>query len=190
MRKAELIAAGLIIVGFLLRLLHVDFGGAIMFIGLVVLAFVYFPMGFAFFNLVRLKDSHKKESYNEVNTKRFYGAIVVGLALALVIVGSMFQLLLWPGGTLILEFGLAFTALAFIDAVFYYFRSKVPYYIRTMTRIAIIGFMGLVVYAVPQSQFVDMYHGNNPEYAELKKQYLDNPDDENIKERLKDLKSK
>ncbi len=188
MRKAEIIAAVLVVIGFILMLLHIGFGSILIFTGMMVLAFIYFPMGFAFFNLVRLKDSFKKESYQEVNTKRFVGAIVVGFGLGLIVIGSMIKLMLWPNGSLILAGGLVFSTLALVDAGFY-FRTKVRYYMRILPRIAIVGIIGLIIYATPYSTFIDLYHGNNPEYAAVMKEYCENPEDKTVKARLNALKS-
>lgn len=158
MRKAEIIAAVIIVVGLILMALNIGIGSAVLIAGMILLMLIYFPMGYAFFNLVRLRDSTKKESFKEVNSKRFYGAIVVGFALAFIIFGAMTKFMLWQDANLILGAGISFLALAFIDAAFYYFRSKMKYYFRIITRMIIIGFAGALIFATPEDTISSFFN--------------------------------
>ncbi len=158
MRKAEIIAAIAIVAGFILMALNIGFGSIVLVGGIILLMLIYFPMGYAFFNLVSLEDSTKKESFREVNTKRFVGAIVVGFSLALILFGVIAKIFLWSDANLILGAGISFNVLAFINAAFYYFRSKVKHYKRVLSRMLVIGFAGVLVFAASEEVISSILH--------------------------------
>jgi hypothetical protein len=70
----------------------------------------------------------------------------------------------------------------------FYFRSKANYYIRVFKRIAIYGGLGLILLLISNSTLVGIYYGENPEYVELYKKVLADPDDKDLQYQLIQMK--
>lgn len=184
MKKFELILGLLAILGIILKLLDIPGNGILTVLVLCTLSMLYFFFGFALFNDIRLRDIFKNASYKDTNAKRIIGAIGLGFALSLVTIGGLYKLQFWPGASMQLMVGLAITGLIMLIAAIFYFRNKADYYTRVFKRIAIYGGLGLVLYLTPSNTLVDVFHGANPEYADLFKKVLADPENLELREQL------
>ena len=75
-----------------------------------------------------------------------------------------------------------------LPSAIFYFRSKADYYKRVFKRIAIYGGLGLVLYLTPTATIVDIYYGDNPDYAELYKKVLTDPENIELQEQLDQMR--
>ena len=189
MKKFEIVVGVIAILSFFLKILHLPGSSILTVLSFSILAIFYY-LGFAFFNNIRLREIFKSSSYQNTNAKRIIGAVGLGFALSTIIMGALFKIQLWPGGTFQLNIGLIVTALLFIIAVFFYLRNKTEYYIRIFKRIAIIGGLGFILTLTPSSTLVDIYFRDNPEYAELLKKVLVDPDNQEVREQLEQSRQK
>ncbi|NNC85012.1 MAG: hypothetical protein HKN75_02955 [Bacteroidia bacterium] len=147
------------------------------------LATIYY-FGFLLFNGIRFRDIFKRHAYKHTNAKRVIGTIGLGFALSAIIIGVLFKLQFWTGAEFNLLIGFIFTGIIFLIAFPFYLRNKTAFYNRIIKRILIISSVGLMAYVVPTDSLVDLYHGHNPEYAELYKKRLKDRDNVELQEEL------
>ena len=184
MKKFELIVGLIAIIGIALKLMNLPGSGILTVLALLTLSMFYFIFSFALFNDIRLRDIFKKVAYKDTNAKRIIGAIGLGFALSAIIIGGLFKLQFWPGATVQLMTGLVSTGLILLIALIIYFRRKADYYLKIFKRIAIYGGLGLILYLTPTATIVDIYYRDNPEYAELYKKVLDDPENIELRKQL------
>lgn len=184
MKKFERIAGILALLGITLKFFDIPGNGIITTLALSILSVFYYVFSFALFNNILFLDIFNKAAYKETNAKRIIGSIGLGFALSLITIGALFKLQFWSGGTTQLVTGLATLVLIMAIATMFYFRSKADFYIRIFKRIAIYGSFGLLLYLTPSNTLVDLFYGANPEYAELFKQVLADPENEKLREKL------
>jgi hypothetical protein len=60
---------------------------------------------------------------------------------------------------------------------------------RVFKRIAIYGGLGLILYLTPTATIVDIYYGDNPDYAELYKKVLADPENIELREQLDQMRA-
>ena len=188
MKKFELIVGLIAIIGIALKLMNLPGSGILTVLALLTLSMFYFIFSFALFNDIRLRDIFKKVAYKDTNAKRIIGAIGLGFALSAIIIGGLFKLQFWPGATVQLMTGLVSTGLILLIALIIYFRRKADYYLKIFKRIAIYGGLGLILYLTPTATIVDIYYRDNPEYAELYKKVLDDPENIELRKQLEQMR--
>lgn len=188
MRIVEIVAGILSLVGLGMLLLSVAGGGIVMAVGLVLLTVLYLPMGVVFFNSSQAEASLNTHTRTKAPAKRLVGIVAIGFALGLTLVGAGMKLLLFEGGEIVLLSGIVLTAFMLVNALFYFFRSKLTSYSRILKRIVIVGLLGAVVYVTPQARVVDLHHADNPEYAALLKKHFEDPTDQDVEQQLKLMK--
>ena len=75
MKKAEIIIVTLSIIALAMNLLLVPGGGVLTVLALSTFSIIYFYLGFALFNDIRLRKIFKKDSYKEISSSRILGAV-------------------------------------------------------------------------------------------------------------------
>jgi hypothetical protein len=162
MKKFEIILGLTALVGIVLRLLDIAGGGPITVISLSTLATFYWALSFALFNGIRARDIFKKSSYSHTTAKRIVVAIGLGFILSNVVIGSMFKIQVWPGSDPLLKTGLAILGLILVVLLSRYFRNKTDlhlkaFHVRAIKRIVICGSLGLIIFLIPTSTFMDAF---------------------------------
>jgi len=147
----------------------------------------YFAFSFALLNDIKLRNIFNAESYKNTNPKRIVGAVGLGLSISALISGGLFKLQFWPGANLNLITGLIAMGSILMVAAFFYFRTKADFYKGVFKRIAIYGVFGLALLLTSSSTLVDIYHRDNPKYAELYKKVIANPDDMELRKQLEQM---
>lgn len=187
MKRLERIVGLIAVIGIVFKLLHFPGGSLLTVLSFAVLSLFYFLLGFLLFNGVRLRDVDRTDALKNIGTQQIILTVVLSIALSMVLIGVLFKIQLWPGGTLQLSLGLFVTAVTLAVALFFYLRTKRAYYRRMFTRIAIIGGFGLLLFLTPRGTLIDIYFRDSPEYADLLKQVLADPENEELEEQLQEL---
>ena len=188
MKKFEKVIGIIAVFAIILKFIPISGSSILTTLTLSILTLFYYVFSFAFFNDIPLKGIFKKSSYK--SSKRIVGAIGVGFALSSIILGITFKLQFWPGAIMHFKVGLVTLGIILLIAIIYYSRTKAEYYIRIFKRIAIYGSFGLILYLTPATTLADIYYRNNPEYAELFKQVLADPNNEQLREQLEQMRVK
>lgn len=188
MKKFEIIISCLAVIAIILKFIGIPGSGLIVVLTLMTLAITYY-FAFALFNNIRLRTIFKSSSYRYTNTKRIVGSVVLGLSLSLVIIGLLFKLQLWPGAAIQLNTGLVFLAICFIVAMINFMKSRDEFYLPLFKRIAVVGGFGLFILLTPDSALIDIYYRDRPELAELMKQSMADPGNDEIRYQLDSLRN-
>jgi len=149
-------------------------------ITLPILSIFYFVFSFALFNGIGFIGIFKKSSYKDINAIEIIGAYVLGVSIAIILTGTTWQLLLFPGAKIALLIGLILMVLITIITSILHLENKINNFKSMFKRIVIYGSLGIILYLTPYNKIVDLYY--TPRWAELKKKELANPYDLEIQE--------
>lgn len=171
------------IVGTAFRLLDISGGLVIITVSLSTLACFYYMFSFALFNDIRLRDIFKKTSYSNTSPKRIIVAIGLGSVISNVIIGSLFKTQVWPGSDPILKVGLPILGLILIVLLSRYYINKTDlnlkaFHVRAIKRILIYGGLGLILYLIPSSTFINAFNIQSDEVQSIEEVTSDTNVDE------------
>ncbi|WP_320018999.1 hypothetical protein [Labilibaculum manganireducens] len=184
MRKLEKIVGLLAIVSVILKFLLIPYSGISLSLSILTLAVLYYPLGFAFFNRIQLRQILKKESYNGKSTLKIIGAVGVGLALSILCIGILFKLQHYPFSLTILKAGMFLASIASLIVIVQLLKTKNSFYKKILNRVSIIGGISLLLLFVSDLNIVKIQYRNHPEYIKAYEAYLKNPDNEEIQKKL------
>ncbi len=180
MKKAEIIFTTLSIIALGLNLLLIPGGGVLTVLTLSILSMIYFYLGFALFNDIRLRKIFKKDSYKEISSLRILGAVGVGLALSMTTIGLMFKFQSWPGADFNLGAGLLGLLIVTIIGLIKYSKNKSDFYTRIFKRVTILGGLGLILMFTPKTSWVELKYRNHPEYVDAFKKAMADPENKEL----------
>jgi len=186
MKKLEKILGIIAIITLVLHLNNVSGATLLMSLTFFTLTFIYFYLGFAFFNNIRLRDITKKESYKGVNTMKILGAIFGGLTLSITLLGILFKLQFWPGASLLLIIGLSALLIVTIISLIKYKVNKSHLYKNIIIRAAIIGICGIILLMSPSNILIEIKYRNHPEYIEAIKKLNQDPDNIELRKKVEE----
>lgn len=188
MNKTEKILAVLVFVALVMKYLKVPFNGILLVIALNTLAILYYPFGFALFNNVRLRKVLKKTSYVKTNKKRLVGAFGIGVGMAVLLIGTLFKVQLWPNAHFMLLSGLVVTFPGLIISAFFYSRNQEEFYKRILGRTILWGVLGIAAYSISDDVLIEHYYSDrSQEYRELTKALHDDPGNTDLRSKLMEL---
>jgi hypothetical protein len=180
MKKLEKITGIAFVISTVLRFYLIPGYGILTVLSLSILACIYYPFGFAFFNQIKIRRIFKKTSYQELSAIRIIGAIGAGMTLSTICIGILFRLQHYTGGQMNLIIGLVSTLIIIIIAYIKFIKNKTEYYTRIFKRIAIIGGFGLILAIIPDLTLTKIQFRNHPDYINALEKYLDNPQSEEL----------
>ena len=184
MIKLEKILGIIVVIGLILKFTLIPGGGILLTLSLMTLACLYYPLGFALLNRIGFKQIFKKESYKGLSALRIIGAIGAGIAFSAICVGILFKLQHWTGANINLIAGLIPTLIVLVIALIKYLKAKGEFYIGILKRIAIIGTLGLLFICISDLTIAKIQFRNHPDYIKAYEMYLDNPQDEDLRQKL------
>ncbi|MDT8374318.1 MAG: hypothetical protein RQ737_10095 [Bacteroidales bacterium] len=144
MKKLEMILIIGVVVGLLMALFDIPLSSLIVSLFFLVLALLYFYLGFALFNGIRFRGIFKAESYKGLGPWRIAVAIGTGLALSDLTVGFLFTILNYPMAESLLTFGLVLTAIMLLLAAIRNAKEKDRFYRNIILRCAVFIIIGTV----------------------------------------------
>ena len=171
MKLTEKILAIAIVIGLVLKFLFVPGGEDLTLIAFLILACIYYPLGFLFFNQIRLRNIFKKKAYENVTVGKIVMAIIVGINLSIVCVGILFKLLILPGADEMLIIGVA--GVLFVSILVAIIGS--PDRKFTLIRTGVLGITGAILLFTPQLSIVKFQYRNHPAYIEAFANYQQDP---------------
>jgi len=163
--------------GFLFYLMRWPGGSVMIITSLGSLSAFYFLFGFNFLNNVRLRNSFKKESYQNISTLKIIGGVLAGINLSVLLTGNLFGLMRWPGFTSMLIITLISSLIILVISLIKQFKDS-NNYIRIISRT--VFFLGLasLLYFKP-IVLQEIRFKDEPRILNAYKRYYDNPTEEN-----------
>jgi hypothetical protein len=184
MRKLEIILGAIALMGLIMKFFLIPGGSALFVPALMLLATVYYLLGFALFNNIRFRGIFKKESYKGISAMHIIGAICTGFVLSVICVGILFKVQHYPGYVTYLIVGLIAVGIILIMSLLRFFKNRSPYYKQIFLRIAIWGILGLSLLVISESAMVRIQFRNHPDYIKAFEAYKANPQDEELKNKM------
>lgn len=192
MRKTEtvLITIGtlIIIVGLINisigNIFFTSIGNVFLILSFILLALFYLALGFAIFNGIKFREIFKKSSYQNISKKRIFGTLVLGFPFSILILGMLFKIMLWPGAQNMIISGLQFILIVTVILTIYYFIKKPFGFKKIFLRIIAITGVSLIIFLIPTKSLIEIYYKNHPEFVELYKNSIDNPNNEQLRKKL------
>lgn len=184
MKRTEKILGILIVISLLMKLTFTTGGNVIFSLSMLILAAIYYPFGFAFFNEIRLKKIFDKNSYKGISALRMIGSIGAGIALSILCIGILFKIQYWKGSTVNLSVGIVISVIVLIIAFIQYSKSKSEFYTKIFKRIAILGVIGLLLFFIPSMTIRKFQYRNHPEFIKAYENYIKNPQDIELQRKL------
>jgi len=180
MKILERILAIGIVVALVLKFSLIPGGDIIAFSMMLVLACLYYPLGFLFFNQIRLRDIFRKVAYQDVTALRIILAIVTGLGLSTIVVGSLYKLLNYAGADAMLLIGLIVTVVVLVISLTFFLKNKDTNSKFILWRVSVIGVIGIVLLLTSELSIVKFQYRNHPDYITAYTNYLANPGNEEL----------
>lgn len=184
MNKLEKITGIIVLIALAMKYIFLIGGDIILVIAVGVLAVIYYPFGFAFFNNIQLRTIFKKFSYKGISKSRIIGAIGAGIGLSVVSLGSLYTIEHWKGAHLNLYIGLTLTFVVLIISLIKFYKHKDNYYIFIIKRIVIIGGLGLTLLLLPYFTLDKIQYRNYPDYIQAIEKFEKNPESKELKQKL------
>jgi hypothetical protein len=184
MKKIEIILIALGFLGLTMILMHLPGGSFFTLTPFIILAFIYMYSGFALFNGIRFRRVFKKDSYHNIKPTRIVGAIGIGMALNISILGVIFKFLHYPGASFLLLAGLVSTGIIATVSVIKKKKDKDGYYLNILKRVAVFGTLCLILVVMPFRTWLIINHPKDPEYIEAVIKFRANPDDPELRKKV------
>ena len=184
MKKAEIVIVVLCITAVILNFMLVPGGVLFTVLTFMLLSILYFNLGFALFNGIRLRNIFKKESYVGIKASRMIGCIGTGMALSLLIVGLLFKLLSWPGSFVNLMAGLFFVAVVLIISIIKLVTSKSSFYKWIIIRCVVLFTIGFICINLRPYAIMDFKYRNHPAFLAAFKAREADPGNPELEEKL------
>jgi hypothetical protein len=159
-------------------------GDAMGLLAMMTLAGIYYPLGFLFFNQIRLRDIFKKTAYKDVTAVSVILAVAVGAGLSTVVVGSSFKILDFTGANAMLLAGLVITGIASVVAVVRFIKNRDANSKFILWRAALVGGMGMLLFFTPALTIVKLQYRAYPAYVEAYTNYANDPGNEALRKKM------
>lgn len=180
MKKTETIIMILAIIALGLKLIFIEGSGLLTTITFLSLSLIYFYLGFALFNNIRLRKIFNRSSYKDVSSLRILGAVGAGFALSTTTIGILYKFQSWEGAELYLATGLVGLLIIVVVGGVKYSKNKDSYYSNIFKRVAVFGGIGLILILLPQTTWIAIKYRNEPAYVEAYKNAAADPDNKEL----------
>ena len=144
MKVLEIILAVIFGIGLFFKFNHWPGSNMFITISLTLLAMQYFLLSFIFFNKIKLKNIFKNETYKNIPPAKIIGTIGFGIGLSTLLLGTLYELLHWPGGEINLYTGIILISIIFIISIIKYLKTKSKFYIPIFIRFFIGTLIGII----------------------------------------------
>lgn len=188
MKRTEIVLSILVVVAGLAFFFNVPIAGVVLTVSVSAMAVLYY-LAPLLFNDIRLRDVTKDGAFANVPVVYLILGFIAGQNLALLCIGMLFKLMLWPGSEMLLRVGLYALGGWLLVIVGFSLRFKGRLLVNYLKRAIPIGGLALLLYFwVPFDAIIDQHHSDDPELAEALKAQFANPDDEEIRKEAERLR--
>jgi hypothetical protein len=161
-------------VSLILKLNVIEGGGLLITTSLSILALLYLPFGLLLFGRMPSEGNLRNRL-----------SIAIGIGLAMICSGIIFKLQLLPYPEINLTTGLLTIILATIIASNKFQINTDKHFLPILKRIIIVGIAAIVFLLTPYSVIEKFRFRNHPKYLEVYQEHLNNPEDKDLKIKLR-----
>jgi putative Mn2+ efflux pump MntP len=153
MKKVEIILMAGAVIGLLMSLFAVPLYSLIVSVFFITLGLLYFYLGFAILNGIRLRNIFKAESYTGIGPWRISIAIGSGIALSNLTIGFMCSILTYPMAENFLTYGIAIAVIMIILSLIKGARDKNAFYRNIILRCLVFIVIAVAFLLIPEHLF-------------------------------------
>jgi hypothetical protein len=154
----------------------------LLFISLLLLGCIYFPLGFLFFSGVGLREMFKGALKN-VRAKTLVLAFFTGLGLAALCTAIMFKFFDLKGARELLISGLCISLITLIINIVVFFKTRSAVASKSLVRLAGFTFIGIALLSVSSVDLIRLRYRNYPGYVEAYSNFVNHPSPETERKR-------
>jgi hypothetical protein len=189
MKKIELVLAFFVGVGMLARIFWLS-GGIIYTLATLVLSGIYFVGGFFLLNNVSVKQIFMRlPNMMHVPTGRAVMSVATGVVFAILLIGILFQIMLWPGSGILLQ-GIFLLGILFFIATLNSKKWEGDFYQGFLIRASIIGVLSMMALYIPKYKQVEWMYRDYPTFVDAWKKHIENPSDSLLMIRMEEERKK
>jgi hypothetical protein len=151
---------------------------------MLVLAGLYYFLGFLLFNQIRLRHIFKRDAYQNVTAVQIVLSVVTGMGLSTIIIGSLFKLFNIPGADNMLWIGLIVSGIVSVVSIVLSMNNPNSNRKFTFWRVGIIGVIGIFLLLISELSVVEVQYRDHPEYIEAYRKHLADPRNEELYKKM------
>lgn len=153
MKKIEYILIIFVLIGIALKHYKIDGGASLIVLSFLLLSATYLVFSFAILNGISFKHIFRKNAYSGIEASEIIIASVVGIFLALSVIGICFPIMNWQGAsTVLLSNILSLSPVVLISFIFSLVKkSRLSY--RVLVRSAIYMLVSIVAFLLIKRWF-------------------------------------
>jgi len=178
MKLLERILAIGIVLGLIMKFSLIPGGDAIVLSTMLTLSCLYYPLGFLFFNQIKLRHVFNAAAYKNKAALIIIFAVVTGIGLSIIVIGSLFKFLHFTGGDQMLILGLSITVIVLTISATRWIKNRDTNSKFILWRAGIIGIIGTFLFFTPELSLVKFQYRNHPKYIEAYTNYVADPTNE------------
>ncbi|GAB2775437.1 hypothetical protein [Salinimicrobium soli] len=171
MRKIELIFGTVAAISIVYKFILGSELNPLFIMSITGLSVFYTYFSIAYFNNIHFIKILKKESYRGISTWRIFGTIGLGFGLGITTLGILWSLMYWPFNTF---YPLRIPILFIIGliSIIKFSTTRSNDYKSIITRILIIGGLGIILWVTPQETLNELLGIEMNEMAEVKQKEI------------------
>lgn len=182
MKKIIFVFWFFLIAGIVMRFFSFSGGISLVFFSCIVLALLYCLFGFFIFT--GRPVSFKRNLYENVNVEQVSLSIIIGVLFSISVLGIQSRLRVHAGADILLLIGISSILMFSIVVLCVSKKSFLLIIRRRWVHYIFIFFVCATLYFIPNRILVSMKFPNQPEIQRAYLEFLNNPDDEFVKEKL------
>ncbi len=142
MKITEIILSILFAFGLFLRFIQLPGSSALIVMSLTIISYYYYIFGFAIFNDIKIKNIFLKKSYNNKSPLKIIFSVFLGMSVALITNGVLFELQNWKINTNLTLMGII-SALIVLALYYFILKKEINNWKTVYLRSIIIIFLGV-----------------------------------------------
>lgn len=183
MKKIEFSFLAVAFAAVLMSLFRIPFGAVIVILSFSTMAILYPPYGYFGINKLTIKDLSNAE-INNLPALRSGLGVCLGISISILLIGSMFKLMSWPGADPMLYVGVGFQALILIVTIIVASMDSYKSYFFVFTRIILFGLPGLFLLSLSPYAILEYKYREHPAYIEALKKSKADPTNQELRKKV------
>ena len=186
--RIELILTSLLILFSFGTLSRVTFSSELLIFTVLLLSGLYFWLGFAVLNRIKLTKLFKKESYRDVSILRLIGSALLGIQLSFAPLGILYSLLMWPFNkemNYLAGFGLFLFCIVCIIRLMTS-KSNLKFYWANLLRIIPYTIICLIFFYMPKYSILKYKYKGHDDFIKAAIEYYEDDTNEVLKTKYLD----
>jgi hypothetical protein len=175
MKKVEIILGVSSVIAIAVNLIFAKSSNVFLVLLLSSTAVFYMYVSFVHFNNIKLNCTLQKNDSTGISLLRMAGTLMIGFSLSATTVGMAFVFLAWPEANFTLGVGLLGLLFGLAIGLAKQSITQSNFYKFLFKRVALYGFLGLILLLLPKEIWLEIKYRNHPTYIQTIKKVRAEP---------------